>query len=451
MEFPQTEYANYLFRKALVINILIFLLVVLKVYAESYAIIGGIIIVGYIFLKGLSNPWEALFLFLGIKFTFDGLWDVKKFELVGNMSIGLLELMILPVLIWSLFGTKLKSSIPKWPIGLLIVYLVWIFFAMAINDESALDFNLFIRQSCLLLGLILGLKYIETIEALQTVFYLVFISTIIPVLVAFLQIILGPSIDLPFTHVTLDPTRGERIAGIYYDAATMGMVVIISLITNMYMLHSNVAKRKLLVLHYMFIPVSLYVAIAGGTRSIIVISLAATVVFIITNIKKSLFLLPFLLVAIFFSQPYIHQVITKSTKEGVTNVRTINIIDETENKYMFSGRVGVWQEVWYRYKSATPMQQIFGTGLSSNAHSSYFFLLLQIGALGLLLYLFYHFLIIKYLLKMNRSTGALFSNLLMGISASTVNYTSFQIATSFIIGSVLALSFVSNSEDEYSE
>jgi hypothetical protein len=453
-EFSHRDSSSSLFVKTIIINILIFLLVIVKTNAEWIAIIGGLVIIAYIFLKAMSNPKEAMYLFLGIKFTFDSLWEIKIFELAGGSKIGLLELMILPAIFLIFVGNKMSRSLPKWPVGLSIVYLAWVLFAMLIN-EGLVDYSSFARQACLLFGLIIGLKYIGTIEDFQTVANLVFLSTVIPVFAAFLQCIPGGVFTgLPFLHFKMDLTRDIRISGLFYDSATMGMILIISLITNLYILQSGLVKRGLRILHVILIPVCIYIAIVGGTRSIIIISFAVVTLFLLPNLKRTILLLPLIFLAIYFSQPYMDKVFMKNTIEGINKAQVTEMLNETEYRTMFTGRVGIWQDIWGMHQSGTLGQQLLGTGLSSNAHSSYFFLLLQIGWLGLLFYLFYNFLIFIYLLRLNVPTYFfltalcfLFSNLLMGISASTVIYTSFQIAVFFIMGACISIGTSISKED----
>ena len=435
-----------LFFRAFAIDILILVLVLFKQYSELVAIIGGMIIIAYIFFKGLSNPKEAIFIFFGIKLTFDALWEVKLVEIAGIGKIGLLEFMIIPIIFFSLFGPRIKDQVPKWPLVIGILYLAWVFGTMLINVESYLDLNLLVRQACLLFGLLIGMRYIESIEDLNTVTYLAFLSTVIPVLMALLQIILGPSIELEIFHYKMDSIRTYRSSGLYHDAGTNGMVIIVSLITNFYLLQTGLIKSAFHKFHIILIPVCIFIAIAGGTRSIIFITFLLITIFFVANIRQMLLIIPIILLVIIFSKPYLDAVFLKTEKEGVKAVNFTELLKETEYRTMFTGRVGIWQDIWYKHKSGTLRQQLFGTGLSSNAHSSYFFLLLQIGWLGLFLYLFYYFLIAGYLLKQNIPRmlflfilGIFLANLLIGFSLSTVNYTSFQIATFSILGAGISI------------
>ena len=91
--------------------------------------------------------------------------------------------------------------------------------------------------------------------------------------------------------------------------------------------------------------------------------------------------------------------------------------------------------------SRNSLQKMFGTGLSSNAHSSYFFLLLQIGWVGLIFYIILHLGIFIEIWRFKRDklqktfTILLLSAfLLVGISLTTVIYTSFQWFVYILVG-----------------
>ena len=92
------------------------------------------------------------------------------------------------------------------------------------------------------------------------------------------------------------------------------------------------------------------------------------------------------------------------------------------------------------------MEQAFGSGLFTNAHSSYFFLLLEIGALGLAFYLAFHvgLFVSLWNTKVPRAQKMavmmlLVTALMIGISLNTLMYTSFQWVVYLFVGSALNL------------
>ena len=71
----------------------------------------------------------------------------------------------------------------------------------------------------------------------------------------------------------------------------------------------------------------------------------------------------------------------------------------------FTGRARLWQDIIAEVDASSLAQQVFGTGRNSNAHSTYFFLLLKIGFAGLAFYVVVHVFIIWKML--NRSSQPL--------------------------------------------
>jgi O-antigen ligase len=113
---------------------------------------------------------------------------------------------------------------------------------------------------------------------------------------------------------------------------------------------------------------------------------------------------------------------------------------------MFTGRVSIWQEIWEKFNSGTSVQRLFGAGLTSNAHSSYFFLLLEIGWLGLIYYIIFHGILLFAFLKRRIQAFSKIlaivswsSILLIGFSATAVMNTSFQWISYMLIGSALII------------
>lgn len=436
-----------LIRQALIINIFIILLYISAKYNEMVALVGGMFLVLYFSAKGLITPVKTFFLVFGIKLTFDSLWFVR---IPLYEEYGMLHLLLIPILIVVLFGPKISRHSPRWPIWCAFIYIFWASMAMASNYYG-FDVELFIRQAGIIIGLLGGYKYLRNPQDFNTVAYLIFISTVVPILASIIQIYLGP--DSPLFHYKLDTLRDYRYSGLYYDPATAGMVYILSLGSNLYLLYTGAVKKKYVKYHLAFIPLSLFVIFSGGTRSIIITSAFITSIYLIRNLKKSLIIIPLVLIVIFFSQSYIEKAVKRTTYEIRQPIDISQVLHETDYRPMFTGRVGMWQDLYEKFKAGTALQQLFGSGLSSNAHSSYFFLLLQIGYLGLLFYMFFHaFLFLTILKRKIVKTQkiiallALSSMLLIGFSASTVVYTSFQWIIYLIVGGVLNLGSVKELE-----
>lgn len=429
---------NRLIRQAFIINILIFSLVILANYNETVALMGCIVLVLYFSVKSFLSPIKTFFLIFGVKLTFDTLWFIK---IPVYKSYGVLHLLFIPVLILMIFGTKMPKNSPRWPILYAFVYLLWVSLSM-ISNGIDFDIEILLRQSGIFIGLLLGCRYLKDAEDFNLLAYLVFISTIIPVLASILQFFVG--LESTLFHYKLDSIREYRYSGLYYDAATTGMVNILSLGSNLYLLYFGAVKKRFIKYHIAFIPLSLLVIYSGGTRSIILTSSFMLLIFLIRNLRKSLKIVPLILIVLFFSQSYIEKVVKRSAYEIQKKVEVGQILQETEYRPIFTGRVGIWQDIWDEFSAGSYLQQLFGSGLTSNAHSSYFFLLLQIGWVGLLYYLIFHmFLFMVIFRKQIPGTQkvvallSLSSILMVGFSASTVAYTSFQWIIYLIVGGAL--------------
>ncbi len=447
--------------QAIIINILIFLLILMSPYLIALTFVGGLLIILYLTIKAIYAPVETFFLIFGIKLTFDAFWVVKLY-LPGIEKFGLLELFFIPLLLVILWGPKLRRYGSLWPLWCALIYILWIIIARILNGY---DFNieLFVRQSGILVGLLAGLRYIRDKEDFDSLMYLLFISTIIPVLASLFQILASQvQLDLTFLHFKLDSTRGIRAAGLYYDSGTAGMVNIISLLSNGYILISGTIKGKIRNHHIMFIFLSILSILAGGTLSMIATASLVSIGLLMIRLKeKIVIILPLGLLLILISQyclqdmyriPYMNKVALKITEESerLSKISSIqDILQETEYRAMFTGRVGLWQDIWQRFNSGTPTQKMFGTGLASmGAHSSYFLLLLEIGWLGILFYLIFHVGLILKLWRM-RIPGVektiaityLLSVLLIGFSLTTVLYTSFQWIAYLLVGAALNIGY----------
>ncbi len=429
--------------KSAVINLFIVGLVAAASFSELVAFAGGLLLIVYYVGCGLIRPKSTFFLILGTKLTFDALWVVKAvpLPLVGPMRM--LELFFLPVLAISLFGTRVESKniIYLW---LSMIYLIHTALAAALNLDM-IDITLLVRQSGFFLGLLLSYKYLKTVEDLNLANKLILISTVIPVLASIAQFLLGYG-GYTILHYTTDPVRGSRGAGIYYDSATNGMSAIISLLCNTYLLHQGIALKRYRILHIISLPMCLLIALIGGTRSIIIVTMFILTLYLMGKLKTALRAAPFIIAVMMIAKPYTDRVLIRSAQEFRRGFDIRQMLQETDYRGAFTGRMGTWQDIWSEFSGKTDLQKLFGTGLSSNAHSSYFFLLLQIGWLGLLLYLGINAMLIMQLFQSRAppilrliAILSLSALMLIGISATTVIYTSFQWIVYFLVGSVISI------------
>ncbi len=448
------------FQSSRIIKSVIYLnLVIISLIAIGYKLpwigfFGGLGIIFYLTQLSLGNPIKALLMYLGTKLTFDGLWYLQlTVMLPGHIHLQVLSIVPFLIIVFSTLSISRESV--KWPLRLSSVYLAWVVLATAFNGRVP-DVDLIIRQSGIFFGLLIGLKYVRRKEDFSLLCKVIFISTIIPSIVSLIQYMLNEQ-GISILFHKLDSVRGFRLSGLYYDPATAGMVNIVSLITNLYLILYGDIPRKYTIALMVFYALSLFVIIIGGTRSMMGVAAVLTVLPLITQFKKAIKFLPFILVILFFTQGYISGAIYRTQKEtrNMTLDDFKNILSETEYTTAFTGRVYVWQEVWRKFKSGSFFQQLIGAGLTSNCHSSYFFLLLQIGLFGMLFYLFVHMKLIFEFVKMKFPDPTTFfgflgliAALMIGITATVVMYTSFQWILYFTVGAALN---IQKGEREFSE
>jgi len=431
-------------KEAFIINIILMLLLFISVSSQIVAFVGGFFIITYFSITALSKPQKAFFLIFGTKLTFDTLWQVKFDETI-DLEIKLLELFMIPVIMTSVIGLILKKTRVKLLIPAVVIYLLWIILAILFN-EVPFDYKLLIRQSGILWGLLLGLRFIKHENQFRVLAYAIIISTFFPVLASFTQIVIGNN-DIPFFHYKLDSTREVRLSGLYYDAGSAGMMAISSLLSGFYLLYTDSVKGKVKYLCILIFMFSLFIIFIGGTRSMIVVSSLILVAYMLRYLKKTIFIIPLIGIMIFFAKPQLDKAVSKSVLEMQKGFNLTQMLEETEYRTLFTGRVSIWQDIWETYNSGTFLQMLFGYGLSSNAHSSYFFLLLELGILGLLFYLLLHALLFYKILQLNSrpvlklaALSGLASILLVGISLTTVIYTSYQWIIYLIVGGAINIS-----------
>lgn len=434
-------------REAFFINILIIILIGVAPASKLLSVTGGFILIFYLLFKSLLSPTKALFLFFGTKLTFDALWFMP-IPFQGLDSFKLIDLYILPLLGVIVLGPKLQKQSPKWPLIVSSIYIIWIVFSMVLNDISP-DVEIIFRQSGIFLGLFLGLKYLKDQEHFNLFLYLVFVSTVMPIIASVVQLLAG-QFDIQLFYYKLEASHFYRPSGLYYDAGTAGMVNIISLLSNAYLLQNNLVKRRYKNIHMLFIPVNFLIIISGGTRSMIVVAFFIIAILFIKHMRQMMKILLLIIgIVILLGKSSIDPIVEKSYRDIRKPVEYTEILNETDYRTMFTGRVAKWQDIWNKVNEGTMSQKLFGSGMSSNAHSSYFYLLLQIGWLGLIGYIAFNLRLMLDIFN-NIKSGtmktisllALSAILLIGFSLTTVIYTSFQWLVYLILGSVLNMQAV---------
>jgi hypothetical protein len=399
----------------------------------------GAMMILYLCIIGMNNPGRLFFLIFGIKLTFDTLWVVRY----QGLPINLMELIFIPFGILVISGGRIGSQSLRNIVRAVGVYVILVLIAMVVNQTF--DLEIVVRQSGMLVGLLMGLKYLKSLRHLYLLFLMIFISTILPILLSSLQLI--PSLNTFFLfHNKFDAERLFRPSGLYYDSATAGMVCIISLFANIILLRGSVIRNPMKSLHLIMLLLSFALIIVGGTRSVIAIAGLLLAFFLSRRLRYGFWVAILVGVAIIAFQPYFDRVVSKTASDvpAVTQVR--EMMNDPTKRTMLTGRVGLWQDVWTEFNRRPWIEQLFGTGVSANAHSTYFYLLLQIGWIGILYFIAINLML---LLKIGRLAAltrlkfigylSLLSFMLISISLTAVAFTTFQWATYLLVGGVLRI------------
>lgn len=428
-----------LVRQIIFLNVVILGFLSVKAFSTSLAFAGGLLVLAYFLMLALTKPSFAFFMIIGTKLTFDTLWDAR----IEGIPFGLLELSIVPLIVLVLSTLRMKFRGAGWVIAPSLIYLALTVLSPLMNGLD-FDYKLLIRQSGILIGLLIGLRFIRSIDDFIMVIKVLLLSTVIPITATIIQLLLG-SPNVPIFYYTLDSVREYRNAGLYYDAATNGMTNIVALFSSVYLIQSVELSNRTRYVLYGYVILTMIAIISGATRSVLIITSLIFIIFFVKNLKKTLVLAPAILAVLYFMQPYLDRVILKSTREIKEDIIYSKLLTESEYRSMFTGRMSTWQDIWDKFNEGSLLQQFFGTGLSSNAHSTYFFLLLQIGWFGLIFYIFFHLRLLFTVMKsplpsVSRVLGmiSLLSLLLMGTSASVVTYTSFQWINYFVVGGIIS-------------
>lgn len=431
-------------KKIIGLNVLILTVLIVSRVSDLAGYAAGLLILGYVGLIALRDPKTAFFIIFGVKLTYDALWNVGK-SVAGVKSLQLLSLFIILIAMLCFRGKRIRGNNLKQPLLLAAFYLFWVLMATLLN-QAPIKVEVLVKQASMLLGLLVGMKYIEDAKDFNLLIYFVFLSTVIPVLASFYQFIMA-YFGINVLNYTMDSVREMRNAGLYYDAATNGMVCLVGLISNAYIITKMVKTRRAKLLHMIFLGITVFTVILGATRSIITISSMVLFFFMSKDIKKWAAVIPLLVLAIYFGKPAIDRVYERSTWEVKKKIVLTQMLEDSRYRQMFTGRISLWQDIWHEFTAKSWLQQTFGSGLASNAHSSYFYLLLQIGWAGMLFYVYLNANLLYRLLRVRaqdpqfRLIGILAVCLIMllGVSTNTILYTSYQWILYMLIGGVLQI------------
>lgn len=417
--------------RILLVNFFILAIVIAGAVSKAVAAAGAILVLLYLLAKAVKHPGEAVFLAFGVKLTFDALWDVSFFTVPLAGTVGPLDLFVLVILVLAFLGPPGERKWAGRLYALPTAYLLWTVTAAAANGFTPGP-EVILRQAGMLFGIIVGVKYMRKREDLEKMILVVFLSTLVPVLASTVDATLGPT-GLSIFHYKTSSIRGVRLSGLYYDSATTGMMAILSVFTNLYLLGRGLVPQKIRKYQALLIPLAFVVILSGGTRSVTMVTLLGMAVLMTRNRRTVLYIIPFLMICGYFAQPYISNMMSRTEYETKEPIHIGSVLEDESYRGLFTGRVSLWQDIWKEFRGGSDLQVLFGHGRTSNAHSAYFFLLLQVGWLGLAFFIHMHLVLFKGVWLSgadppfrNFALVCHLGYLLLGFSMATVMYTSFQ-------------------------
>ena len=424
------------------INFFLLVLIGLSSQLPIIGCVGAILLVTTLSVLSLNKPKEIFFVLFGIKFVYDGLWFV---QLPGLGKIDALYLYIVPIICLFLFGPKITNKKIKKFLWFFVIYWIWIVLAIIFNGQTT-NVTMLVKHAGPIVGLLLGAQYLKTKDDFNFLVLLVFISSVIPAVTLLAQVILAKN-GIYILYGKFDVIRGFRYSGFYYDPGTMGLINIIAFLSGFYLLFAGIMTLQAKRLIYLVIFLNFICALIGQTRSALGVLAVIILFYCLRDIKKAAIILAPIAAILFVFRPDVSSVIFRSSLDvWPRDVSWGNLLEAESNRSLLTGRVGLWQDIWSRFCDGSAVQQLFGFGEFSNAHSSYFYLLLLVGYLGLSFYIGIHLFMFGSLFKQKYSyvnlagLVGICSLLAIGLSLNVTVYTTYQWMLYMIIAGAMGVS-----------
>lgn len=418
-----------------VVNVLIVAIAAVGYFSADLGHWLGLLLLGCMTLAAVKNPKWTIFLIIGVKLTLDLLWWIEPPKSLPPLR--LTELAFIPLAVCLLGGMIRQRTLSNRVAFAGLGFVAWCVAVQLLNSKASFEIEVIVRLSGSLVGFLIGASFIESRRDLDEIARLALISTLIPVGAALLQVVCT-FFDTPIFYYTTGSTRGIRYAGLHHDSGALGLVVLVAMLSSVYMLYVETARLTLNRFLQGYVGISLFLIAACGTRSVFFTAAFIVAAFIVTRFERGIRLLPPIAAALWLGYPYIETMNQKTLREVKhgrlsRSVELGSLLTETRYGTLLTGRIHLWQRVYREHQHGSVFQQLLGSGRTFNSHSSYFFLLLFVGKLGLLYYLGYNLLMLHAIYQSHADNDLRFVAMLglavfmiMGISLNTVFYTSFQ-------------------------
>lgn len=408
-----------------------------------------VVLMLYLMVVCINTPRAAFFIVIGTKFVFDSLWTI---DIPGTEGLKVTHLFLVPLCLLAFSKVPIHRGSLKL-ISVFVVYLAWLFVS-SISNDMGFSVELFVRHSIPVFGIIFVSKYMRHWQDLDLLIYVITIGTLIPLFSILVQyVFMLNGVEILFSKI--GALRGIRISGLYYDPATSGSIALISLISSSYMiLKKNFSLPGAMSIAYVAGFLSVSTALLGETRAIVAIAAVIIVMLILVGLfvlakpKKVLLFVLILMPALMLFENNIETMMRKTALDSdFSGISLEEVMSDSRTRTLLTGRIGLWQDIWHDYEKSSLTQKMFGSGKSTNAHSTYFYLLLKIGLFGLIFYLIIHALMIVNIFRNSvlampiRMAGAVIvlTILALGISMNVILYTTYQIVLYLLASSIMLM------------
>lgn len=244
----------------------------------------------------------------------------------------------------------------------------------------------------------IGHRYIENDRDKLRIISIIWITTLLVSVLSIIQYSTG-------TYM-IDTSQGvERFAGFYNDPGTPSYNAIISIVFGaLYIEILRKQKRAVpLIVHIAFaltVLVAAFMLKITITKSAVLMLIVFLMMWIGLYKRKSYIIIPLIIIGGYY-------VYITSEKIQTRMVAEIEFLSESDfsmesARHMGSGRVALWERVLTYYSQDCDLfQKLFGTGRNFGAHNQYIGYLMQVGVVGLTVFLiillrFYRQLIYLY-------------------------------------------------------
>lgn len=354
-------------------------------------IIATILLFCVLVLLCRPDPRNGILLLLPSMGVIAGTWDVSFAGLsLIKITYGFVAIIMI---------AKIRTAsylLPQWWRKTAIVFalasvigVIWRPIYLDISPIPIID--LFLRALNFYLGFFLFPIYFHTREDFKRLIYMIVFSAIFPLLVEYYQIITG-------TVFNLRQTRGlTRMVGLYHDAFTNKMFYQQALISIILLLGTKLetlkSKKNLLFIFSGFLLVGCYFIFSKS----MVAFLFLWTIFLITIGKKihwGIIVVVFVLL--------INEYMEGKIFDNVYNIfeKDIQVQQgQIDQKYLLSGRGGLWEEDTKQFNEFGSFAYIFGAGWTPAAHNEWLRVFYLGGFISLAFFIGCQLIILQHLIQ----------------------------------------------------